>query len=126
MERYDYQYEVINDVRTVIDEEYEELINDWMKGDIDRDDVEDTLYNELINHDSVTGNASGSYFCNRWKAEEAICHNLYLLCDVLDEYGMGTNMIKMGAERCDVQIRCYLLCQAIKEVLDKLEDEFEL
>ena len=36
------------------------------------DELAMLLDEELWTYDSVTGNASGSYFCNAWKAEEAI------------------------------------------------------
>ena len=75
----------------------------------------------------MTGNASGSYYCNAWKAEEALCHNLDLLGEAADEFGDEsiTNVLKQGPEACDVTIRCYLLSQAISAVLDELEDEAE-
>ena len=40
-----------------------------------RDEWEQELNDDLWTADSVTGNASGSYYCNAWKAEEAIAHN---------------------------------------------------
>ena len=35
------------------------------------------------------------------------------------------DVLKDGAEACDVTIRCYLLSGAISDVLDELEDELE-
>jgi hypothetical protein len=69
----------------------------------------------------VTGNASGSYTFNAWKAEEYLCHNLDLLGEALAEFGCEPNYItEKGAEACDVTIRCYLLGQAISEVLSEM------
>lgn len=88
----------------------------------------DELYDEMWIADSVTGNASGSYYCNTWKAEEAICHNMDLLIDALEEFGYLTidglnEAIRNGAEWADVTIRCYLLGQVLQEVLDELKGE---
>ena len=84
----------------------------------------DTLYDNLWIDDSVTGNGSGSYYCNSWKAEEALCHNLDLLGEALQEFGCGPEyLIERGAEEADVTIRCYLLGSCLHEVLEELEDE---
>ena len=91
-----------------------------------REELEEALNDELWTADSVTGNASGSYYCNAWKAEEALAHNWDLLAEALTEFGQdGTDVLKQGAEAMDVTIRCYLLGQAIAEVLDDLEEELE-
>lgn len=117
--RYDYLEAITEDVREYICENFtEEEITEKLK---DRDDWEQELNDELWICDSVTGNASGSYYCNRWKAEEAIAHNWDLLADAITEFGGDTNILRQGAEVCDVTIRCYLLGQAIDKVLDGIE-----
>lgn len=74
----------------------------------------------------MTGNASGSYYCNSYKAEESIAHNWDLLEEALDKFGENNiNVIKKGVEWADVTIRCYLLGSAISEVLDELEEDFD-
>lgn len=89
-----------------------------------REELEEALNDELWTADSVTGNASGSYYCNAWKAEEALAHNWDLLAEALTEFGQdGTDVLKQGAESMDVTIRCYLLGQAIAEALEELEEE---
>lgn len=90
-----------------------------------REELEEALYDELWTADSVTGNASGSYYYyNAWKAEEALAHNWDLLAEALSEFGQdGTDVLKQGAEAMDVTIRCYLLGQAIAEALEELEEE---
>lgn len=89
-----------------------------------REELEEALNDELWTADSVTGNASGSYYCNAWKAEEALAHNWDLLAEALTEFGQdGTDVLKQGAEAMDVTIRCYLLGQAIAEALEELEEE---
>ena len=121
MERYDYLQAVKDDVKQYIDD------NDITITADNREDIEQQLNDDLFCNDSVTGNASGSYYCNAWKAEEALCHNLDLLGEAAEEFGDEsiTNVLKQGPEACDVTIRCYLLSQAISAVLDELEDDAE-
>lgn len=116
---YNYMEAVADDVRDYIENEID--LTEW-KGN--RDGLEEKLNDDLWVCDSVTGNASGSYYCNSWKAEEALAHNWDLLAEALTEFGQdGTDVLKKGAEAMDVTIRCYLLGQAIAEVLDDLEEE---
>ena len=123
MNRYDYEMELRDDVRNAIEENNtpEEIVENLAT---DRDAWEGDLYDDLFVDDSVTGNASGSYTFNAWKAEENIAHCLDLLEEAADEFGddLG-DLIKRGAEICDVTIRCYLLSGALSEVLDELEEE---
>lgn len=88
--------------------------------------LEKELRYDLWTADSVTGNASGSYYCNAWKAEEALCHNWDLLADALEEFGGDTDILRQGPEACDVTIRCYLLGECLSEVLDELEEAGDL
>lgn len=121
MERYDYLNAVTDDVREYIRNEID--LTEW-KGN--RDGLEEKLNDDLWTEDCVTGNASGSYYCNAWKAEEALAHNWDLLAEALQEFGQdGTDVLERGAEAMDVTIRCYLLGQAIAAALDELEDELE-
>lgn len=43
--------------------------------------------------------------------------------EALTEFWSNMNYLERGAEACDVTIRCYLLDQAISEVLDEEEEE---
>ena len=121
MEKYNYLQALKEDIREYIGdnftkEEQRELV-------ADKDAASEKLNDDLWIADSVTGNASGSYYCNAWKAEEAIAHNLDILADAMEEFGCGdVNAFKKGTEWCDVTIRCYLLSQAIAETLNELED----
>ena len=118
-ERYNYLEAVTDDVREYIWDEVD--LAEW-KGD--RDGLEEKLNDDLWTADSVTGNASGSYYCNAWMAEEALSHNWDLLAEALREFGQdGTDVLEQVAEAMDVTIRCYLLGQAIAEALDELEEE---
>lgn len=120
MERYDYRYNMCADILNYIREGID--LNDW-RGK--RHELEEALYDQLWITDSVTGNASGSYFFNAWRAEDAIAHNWDLLAEAMMEFGDSCNPIERGAEWCDVTIRCYLLGECIPDVLDGLADELE-
>ena len=103
---------------------YEAVKNDaleYIKENNLQDKSQDELYDELFMSDSVTGNASGSYYCNTYKAEEALAHNLDLLKEALNEFGGDfNNALERGAEYCDVTIRCYLLGQVLADVLEEV------
>ena len=122
---YNYLEAMHEDIRDYIDENRDEILYrvGCMDGDDPEncvDDIAEYLNDILWMDDSVTGNASGSYWFNSWKAEEALCHNLDELEEACNEFGcdMG-EIIKQGAETADVTIRCYLLGRAISEVLEE-------
>lgn len=116
---YNYLESIKVDVKEYINNEI------TLKDFTDREELEQKLNDDLWVEDSVTGNASGSYYCNAWKAEEALAHNWDVLEEALAEFGCEGNPIEKGAEWCDVTIRCYLLGQAIAEVLEEMEEELE-
>ena len=116
---YNYMNAMTEDIRDYITEHINR--EDYAE---DRDGLEEYLNDTLWTEDSVTGNASGSYYCNTWKAEEALAHNWDLLAEALEEFGQdGTDVLKKGAEDMDVTIRCYMLGQAIAKVLDDLDSD---
>lgn len=119
MKTYNYLKSVADDVREYINNEINHA--DWID---DRDGLEEKLNDDLWSNDSVTGNGSGSYTFNTWQAEENLCHNMDLLEEACNEFGNDIGeLIKEGVEACDVTIRCYLLDQAIAEVLDDMEND---
>lgn len=114
---YNYYEAVKNDVMEYINNEID--LNEW---EGNREGLEEKLNEDLWTVDGVTGNGSGSYTFNAWKAEENLCHNLDLLEEALDEFGSDKGyLLEEGAEAADVTIRCYLLAPTIAEVLDELE-----
>lgn len=118
---YNYLKAVTADVLEYIKNEID--LDEW-KGNADG--LAEQLQDDLWIADSVTGNASGSYFCNRWKAEECLCHNWGELAEALEEFGCAdVNPFEKGAEWCDVTLRCYYLGQAIAEALEQLEDDLK-
>lgn len=114
METYNYLQAVTEDVKQYIQD------NGINTKETSAEELEETLWTE----DSVTGNASGSYTFNTWKAEEYLCHNMDLLAEALEEFGYESigEYLEKGAEACDVTIRCYLLPQAIAAAYESAED----
>ena len=117
MEKYDYRECVREDVMNYIKEHEIKVTTE------NRDEIQETLYDDMFISDSVTGNASGSYTFSTWQAEENLCHNMDLLKDACDEFGCEPKFD--SAEWCDVTIRCYLLGEVLSEVLDEIEEEVE-
>lgn len=102
-------------------ENLKEDIKAYIKGNDITNLDEDSLYDDMFIEDCITGNASGSYFYNRYQAEEAICHNMDLLQEAYEEFGTMPQLD--NPEACDVTIRCYLLGQALHEVIEEMEVE---
>lgn len=115
--KYNYYQAVREDVKQYINE------HDVKVTTSNRDEVYEKLYDDMFISDSVTGNGSGSYTFNAWRAEENLCHNMDLLGEALSEFGCSADYLERGAEACDVTIRCYLLGQVLGEVLDELEED---
>ena len=114
MEKYNYLEQIKKDVKNFIEENKNYLPDN-------REEIEEQLNDELWNDDDITGNETGSYFCNTDRAAEAIAFNWDLLADALEYFGYeNINPIKKGVEWCDVLIRCYLLPQAISEVIEEI------
>lgn len=119
MEKYDYLSAVESDVREYIENNVN--FHDYS----DLDEMKEDLNEKLFVEDSVTGNASGSYTFNSWKAEEYLCHNLDLLAEANEAFGGSSDILSDGAEMCDVTIRCYLLGQAIENVAPDMWQDWE-
>ena len=122
MANYYYTDVMSDDVRAWIANEIDR--NEWID---DRDGLEEHLNDTLFCEDSITGNGSGSYFCNAWKAREAVLDNMALCTEALEMFDTPKNAIaehflKQDWEYFDVTIRCYMLGAAICTVLDELED----
>lgn len=123
---YDY-YEVMTaDILDYIRENYtDEELNEAMQ---DRADFAERLDEELWCCDSVTGNGSGSYTFNRWKAQEYVQANPDLLREALREFCVDNETIAEKFldeewEYFDVTIRCYCLRGCIENALDELEQD---
>lgn len=104
---------------------------DAIEENLEYNDSWDEMYDSLFMDDSVTGNASGSYYFNTAKATEAVS-GIIFDSDAVDEFkAMGYDGIptEEGAETCDVIARCIclgLVSGELEEYYDSLtEDEDE-
>ena len=85
----------------------------------------DHIWDDSSLYNRITGNIDGSYYCNTYLAEEALCHNWNLLFEVIEEYDLrNEDVIKRGAEYCDVLVRDYVLGQILSEY-DSIEELYE-
>ena len=110
---YNYKEEMVN--------ELESMIKD---SDIDftgknRGEAFEELQDLAFDRD-LTGNRTGSYFCDELKAESALLGNFGLLQDAVDDF--GTESIDspdlLTGEHLDILVREHLLPSVIDEVLD--------
>lgn len=119
---YNYMEAIKEDIRDYIEWEKPRMTT---RADIEH--LEDTLWVD----DGVTGNASGSYTFNTYKAREYVSANMELLAEACAEFGAGYEEVgKMICdnewEKADVTIRCYLLNIALYEVLAEDHDIINL
>ena len=96
----------------------------------DREEVEERLNEEYWINDSVTGNASGSFTFSSYQARENVLEDIDTLREACEEWcidneTIGEKFLNEEWEWMDVTCRCYVLRQAIEEVLDELEEEQE-
>ena len=122
MTDYDYREEMKNDIMDYINDNYPDI---QVTPD-NRDEWEEKLNEELWIADSVTGNGSGSYTFNSYKAKEYVIDNMELCTEALQEFftnskTVGEKFLCEDWEYFDVTIRCYLLGEMIETVLDELE-----
>lgn len=76
---YNYREAMRKDVRQAIEEKEKWIGKPITEVYEDKEEAYDQLVDDMWVDDSVTGNASGSYFFNAWRAEEALNHNWDLL-----------------------------------------------
>ena len=114
---YNYLEELKSDVKNYINE----VASDYMDCE-DMDELRDSLYDNLWDEDSVTGNGSGSYTFNREKAKEYVSDNMNLMVEAYKDLDSIESLVDdleaLDFETIDVTIRCYLLSQALDEVLE--------
>lgn len=111
-EKYDYYENVKSDVMDFLEENYDHALDDREAQD---------AYDEAFVSDSVTGNASGSFYCSSWKAECALCHNSDLVSEMQDELGSPD---RKDPETLDVCVRCHVLGQVFWDVVKEFNKKF--
>ena len=115
-------------------EETKQNIREWMELEDftldgqDREEVEEHLNDDFWINDSITGNGSGSFTFNREEAKENVLEDADTLLNACTEFcvdtrTIGEKFLNEEWEWMDVTCRCYVLGQAIAEVLDELEEE---
>ena len=120
--KYNYLESMKEDIKNYIEENKENESYNWDN----LEEAKELLYDDLWIDDGVTGNASGSYYCNSYKARESLAGNEDLLVEALEEFGNDAESYKRSLtdpEFADVTIRCYLLSQAIDEALKETFEE---
>lgn len=123
MTYYNYREAIKSDIR--------EYIKDNVNtNEFTPDELQEYLEEQLWVNDSVTGNASGSYTFNRWEAREYVQDNMEIVNEMveagwLDKESLCDKFLNEEWEYIDVSIRCYLLGEAISEVVDELDLEEE-
>lgn len=125
---YNYNEAIKDSIRAYLENEF-----DWNRiteDELDTDEVKELLEAELWTEDSITGNGSGSYTFNRYKAGEYVLDNMDLVNDMVQEFGIDNETVAEKFldedwEYFDVLIRCYLLNQCIDEVVDEYAEKIE-
>ncbi len=117
MNRQEYIEEVKNSIIDNIND-YLDIVND-KRGDISQ--MEQELHDAMWDDDSITGNGSGSYYCNRYDAKEAVIDNIEEIAEEIEAiFGEIPNDKRYDWEWLDVSMRCAILAEAISYALDEL------
>lgn len=101
-------------------ENMKEDIREYLKEN-DIEEISEDLFDTLWVEDSVTGNASGSYYCNSYKAQQALQGNEDLVEEMIKELYVDMNEHWNDYEYLDVSVRCYLLGQALEELKEEYD-----
>ena len=122
---YNYKEQIRADVKEWIEDNKEQIEG------LDRHDAYEVVYDSCWVDDSVTGNASGSYTFSRWEARQNFFNDEdseeYIDQMIEDGFtcreSVGRAVQESQWELLDVSIRCWLLCDAVSDVLDEYYDD---
>ena len=124
MKYQDYKDEVTQDALRVINE-YREYNHLDLRHIVETDDEGGELYEALWLDDSVTGNCSGSYTFNSYKAEQNVAGIIWeenFIDDLLWNFGVElSDVMKQGPEALDVTARCLVLSEVMGDILAGIE-----
>lgn len=98
---FNYYDELKLDIFDALEEEENKEIIEQARN---KDDAYDELYDKFVIDDSITGNASGSYYCNSWSARHQ-CYNFSRdVIEALEKFGYKEELelFKMFEELVDV------------------------
>lgn len=81
------------------------------------EDEAEKIYESLFNEDSITGNGSGSYTFDAYRARRYLFNNNELYMNAADELNADYSFFCSDPESADVIIRCYLLREALDRAI---------
>lgn len=122
MKKYNYLEAMKEDIKNFLEDKFEYRYSDYE----DKDELQEALHDDLWTEDNVTGNGSGSYTFCRETAKSYVLDNMEECIEALKGFcvepeTIAEKFLDEDWEYFDVTIRCYLLGQAIAEVLDEME-----
>lgn len=127
---YSYREAVLGDVREWIEENYPivpfgDAITPVFES---REDAIDHLNDTLWIADSVTGNGSGSYTFNSFRARENVLSDPDTVKEAFEEFDEKSRFADLVFsdewETIDVITRCYCLYCAVETAINELPDEY--
>ena len=131
MNNYNYYEAVKGAVYDALEYDFDDLFSGLTAEDVKTDpyEVAGRIADDLFNSDSVTGNASGSFYCNRYLAQEAVINNIPLLREAVEAWSLENEVVdyflEENWEAMDVTIRCYVLHEVACEVMEEIRDAIE-
>ena len=119
---YNYHDAVCEDIRKYLRDIECESIH------LTRDELEESLNDDLWIEDSVTGNGSGQYasveLSEQYVRQDGFEYVLALISEwCISADTIAKHFLNSDWDWIDVSIRCYLLSGCIAEVLDEMESE---
>ena len=122
---YSYKEQVRADVKGWIEDNKEQIEG------LDRHEAYEVIYDSCWVDDSVTGNASGSYTFSRYESRQNFFNDEdseeYIDQMIEDGFtcreSVGRAVQESNWELLDVLIRCWLLCDAVSDVLDEYYED---
>ena len=116
---YDYYKEVTDDVI-----EYLRENRYMMDDDEDINDVAEEIYDDLIENSDITGNMSGSYTFDSFKAKGYVLDNFDLFKAACDDFGygyadVGEWFLDELWETMDVIIREFVLRECVENAINE-------
>ena len=115
--------ESLNDYSNILERYNVTAAGGEMNG-ADFDEMFNGLYDAMWCDDSITGNGSGSYTFNNYRAREYVLDNPEITLEMFQEYGtdaetVGRLFLNEQWESLDVMIRCYILGPVLYDVLNE-------
>ena len=110
---------VREDIENWLDEHEEECLH------MDEDEIQEAL----MDSDSITGNMTGSYFCNSGKAKDCVMSDFATVAWAYEELSDGERFLHDAKneawETMDVIARCAIVPDACYDVLEERAQAYE-